>query len=137
MPNIEVDFEVFKAITARRASEEVTENDVLRQLFGLPSIREKGNPSTNGRPSAGEWVSKGVRFPQGTQFRAVYKGQTHLAEVDDGALVLQGERYGSPSAAAMAISRSPVNGWTFWEAKFPGRGDWRVLKSLRRVQQQR
>ena len=68
-----------------------------------------------------ERISKGVRFPQGTQFRASYKGQTHLAEVENGALQLNGKRYASPSAAAMSITRVPANGWTFWECRIPGR----------------
>ena len=131
MPNIQVDFEVFKAITARRPSEDVTENDVLRQLFGLgTSTRSQRAGGLRHQP--GDWVSKGVHFPQGTQARAKYKGQLHLAEVKDGALMLNGKRYDSPSAAAMAItSNKPVNGWTFWEVKLPGRGDWQVMKDLR------
>jgi predicted CopG family antitoxin len=33
---ISVDFDVFKALTTLRMSEEQTENDVLRKLLGLP-----------------------------------------------------------------------------------------------------
>lgn len=127
MPQIYVDFDVFKALTARRATEEVTENDVLRQLLGLPS----GHGKPTGRPGAGDWIAKGVRFPQGTQVRAKYKGQLHLAEVKDGALMLNGRRYDSPSAAAMTITKAPVNGWTFWEVKLPGHGEWQTMKRLR------
>jgi hypothetical protein len=127
MPNIYVDFDVFKALTARRATEDVTENDVLRQLLGFAAAQ--GKPS--GRPGPGDWVTKGVRFPQGTQARANYKGQLHLAEVKDGALVLNGRRYDSPSAAAMAITKAPANGWTFWEVKLPGHGEWRTMKEVR------
>ena len=84
------------------------------------------------RHHSGDWVSKGVRFPQGTQARAKYKGQLHLAEVRDGALMLNGKRYESPSSAAMAITNNkPVNGWTFWEVKLPGHGDWQTMKDLR------
>src|SRR4051794_34145527 len=32
---IEIDLDVFKAITLRRSSEDESENDVLRQVFGL------------------------------------------------------------------------------------------------------
>ena len=35
MPQIEIDFEVFKALTARRLTEYETENDVLRALLKL------------------------------------------------------------------------------------------------------
>lgn len=130
MKTIIVDFEVFKAITARRSTEDVTENEVLRQLFGLPSAREAG--SAGSRPQPGDWISKGVRFPQGTQFRASYKGQTYLAEVEKGALIFNGKRYDSPSAAAMSITTAPTNGWTFWEAKLPGRGTWEQIKGMRK-----
>ena len=130
MPVIEVDFDVFKAITARRPSEEVTENDVLRQLLGLPSRRETASATPG--PQPGDWISKGVRFPHGTQLRGSYKGQIHVAEVENGALVINGKRYDSPSAAAMSITKAPVNGWIFWEAKFPGRGTWQQIKALRK-----
>lgn len=129
MPNIYVDFDVFKAITARRPSEDVTENDVLRQLFGLPSAH--GKDATDSRHRPGDWIAKGVRLPQGTQARAKYKGQLYLADVKDGALMLNGNRYDSPSAAAMAITKTPTNGWTFWEVKLPGQGDWITMKELR------
>lgn len=130
MPTIEVDFDVFKTITMRRASEEVTENDVLRQLLGLSSKREPTAPAA--RPEAGDWITKGVRFPSGTEFRARYKGQTWLARVDGGALVMNGKAYDSPSAAAVAITDMPVNGWTFWECRLPGKPGWTMIKALRK-----
>jgi Restriction Enzyme Adenine Methylase Associated len=130
MPTIEVDFDVFKALTARRPTEEVSENDVLRQLLRLP----RRSPQTAGpdAPTPDDWVTKGVRLPAGTELRATYKGQTYLARVAAGALVLEGRRFDSPSAAAMSITRHPVNGWTFWECRLPGQGRWLKLKALRR-----
>jgi hypothetical protein len=129
MPHIEVDFEVFKALIARRPSEEVTENDVLRQLLRLPA---KSNAATNPDSAApGDWVIKGVRLPAGTELRATYKGQTYLARVTDGALLLNGKRFESPSAAAVSITKHPVNGWTFWESRVPGQGKWVLLRELR------
>jgi hypothetical protein len=130
MPTIEVDFDVFKALTVRRPSEEVTENDVLRQLLGLPAKR----PATAApaSPAPGDWIVKGVRFPSGAEFRATYKGQTYLGRVEGGALLLGGKRYDTPSAAAMSITGNPVNGWTFWEARLPGQAGWRMIKALRR-----
>lgn len=130
MPTIEVDFDVFKALTLRRPSEEVTENDVLRQLLGLPT--RKGDVAPGAAPQPGDWVTKGVRFPAGTEFRATYKGQTHLARVEGGALLMSGKRYDTPSAAAMAVADSPVNGWTFWHARLPGHAGWKPIKSLRK-----
>jgi len=130
MPTIEVDFDVFKALTARRSTEDVTENDVLRQLLRLPPPSSPIVTADTPRPD--DWVTKGVRFPAGTELRATYKGQTYLARVASGALVHNGERFNSPSAAAMSITRNPVNGWTFWEARLPGQGRWMSLKEMRR-----
>lgn len=136
MRTIEVDFDVYKALTLRRPSESVTENDVLRELLGLS--RASHGPASAQMPSAimppldpGAWVSKGVRFPHGTEFRAHYKGETHLARVEKGALVYNGQRYDTPSAAAMAITGSPVNGWTFWECRMPGTANWQMIKVRR------
>jgi len=130
MRTIEVDFDVYKALTMRRPSEDVSENDVLRQLLGLSTTREPS--SASGVPAPGEWVTKGIRFPAGTEFRAKYKGQTWLARVEGGALVLNGKRYDTPSAAAGSVTDHPVNGWTFWECRLPGQAGWKMLKSLRK-----
>lgn len=129
MPTIEVDFDVFKALTARRPSEDISENDVIRQILGLPT---KGpSPAQPAAVAPGDWVTKGVRFPAGTEFRAAYKGQTYLGRVEGGSLVLSGKRFDTPSAAAMSITDSPVNGWTFWEARLPGQAGWKMIKTLR------
>ena len=132
MRTIDVDFDVFKAITVRRPDENVTENDVLRQLLGLPPLHGV-NVTTQGEDaSPGGWITKGVRFPLGTEFRAQYKGQTILGKVENGALVIGGRRFDSPSAAAVFITKNPVNGWRFWECRFPGQATWRLIGGLRK-----
>ena len=106
---------------------------VLRDLLQLP--RRKSVPDTapaRASPGPGAWVVKGVRFPAGTEFRAHYKGQTYLGRVTAGALVLEGKSYDSPSAAAVSITGSAVNGWRCWEARQPGEPGWRMIESLRR-----
>jgi hypothetical protein len=130
MAAIEVDFEVFKQLTVRRTSESMTENDVIRSLLGLNDTASKsaaGHESTSGNP----WVCKGVVFPHGTEFRATYKGQLYSGVVAEGALVVQGKRFTSPSSAAVAITGNPVNGWRFWECLLPGRKHWKVIGELR------
>jgi predicted CopG family antitoxin len=131
MYTIEVDFDVFKQLTVRRATEEDSYNDVIRELLGLSqtkasATKEKSDPSPN------DWVAKGVRFPASTEFRASYKGQVRTGRVENGALSFNGQRYDSPSAAAVAVTGSPVNGWRFWECRFPGKSSWQLIESLRR-----
>src|SRR6266436_5102061 len=120
MRTIEVDFDVYKALTFRRPTEDVTENEVLRNLLGLSTKRGPAVPTAVGTSDASDWVSKGVRFPAGTEFRASYKGQTWLGRVERGALVVNGQRFDTPSAAAGFVTRSATNGWTFWECRLPG-----------------
>ena len=133
MRTIEVDFDVFKALTTRRPSESITENDVLRNLLGLPSKRDpKSSAMTDDISGEGDWIAKGIRFPVGTEFRASYKGQTWLGRVERGALVVNGTRFDTPSAAAVFIAKSPTNGWTFWECRLPGQASWQIIKGLRR-----
>lgn len=130
MAAIEVDFEVFKELTVRRTSESMTENDVIRLLLGLDDTSSKpaaGKENAGGNP----WVCKGVVFQSGTEFRSTYKGQLYSGVVAEGALVVQGKRYTSPSSAAVAITGNPVNGWRFWECLLPGRKQWKVIAELR------
>jgi predicted CopG family antitoxin len=129
--NIEIDFEVFKKLTAMRKSETETYNDVLRQLLGL-SQSQRLEIAKESPAAAYTWTSKGVTFPASTEFRSTYRGQTIYGRVEAGALVVDGKRYNSPSAAAVAITGNPVNGWIFWECKLPGKSSWQIIKSLRR-----
>lgn len=133
MPSIFVDFEVFKALTQRRPSEDISENDVLRDLLGLPP--RAARRQVDGGAAPGDWVAKGVRFPSGTEFRASYKGKTYLARVDDGALRMGARRFDSPSAAAVAVTGHPVNGWRFWSCRLPGRPGWEPLEAVRALAQ--
>jgi len=127
---IDIDFDVYKELTLRRATESVTYNDVLRELLKLGAANNKPE-STSGAGGVGDWTPKGVRFPQGTEFRARYKGQIYVAKVEKGALVRDGKRFDSPSAAAKDVTKNFVNGWNFWECRFPGDSTWRNILPLR------
>lgn len=132
MATIDVDFEVFKELTARRRSEEMTENEVLREVLGLTKPVRSSSTVTAAEKGGGAWVSKGISFPHGTEFRATYKGQQFSAIVKNGALVMNGKRFASPSAAAVSITGNPVNGWRFWECLLPGSAKWKLAAEFRR-----
>ncbi|HWK40496.1 MAG TPA: DUF2924 domain-containing protein [Croceibacterium sp.] len=138
---IEIDFEVFKALTALRHHEEHSYNEVLRELLGLDSV---GSPQQGAKVATTNHESRhspmsavsglslrGLLLPNGTQLRATYKGSMHLARIEnDKWVAADGNTYTSPSAAAYAISNTNVNGWRFWEAKQPGDPEWRKLEAL-------
>ena len=127
VPTIDIDFDVYKALTVKRTTEDVTYNNVIRDLLRLgPQPKRKTEEATGGV------VLKGVSFPDGTQFRATYKGRTYAAEIRGGEWMdSDGTPRNSPSEAAHAITHTQTNGWRFWEAKRPGDPSWRVLADLR------
>lgn len=129
MRTIEIDFEVYKQITLRRSSEDITPNDVIRELLGLPQENSKAQITEEENLKA--WSAKGVTFPHGTPFRAVHKGQIYHAVVENGSLLLNGNKYSSPSSAAVSITENSVNGWIFWECKMPGTSTWDLIKKYR------
>ena len=138
MHTIEIDFDVFKKLTGMRESEAVTYNDVIRRLLGIGAVSPSSTITSTAiqgsiSPSlSGAWTTKGVTFPSGTEFRGSHKGKTVSGRVEAGALAVNGKRYESPSAAAVAITGNPVNGWVFWECKKPGATSWQMIKSLRK-----
>jgi len=126
MPDIHVDFDVFKELTNRRPAEEVTYNDVIRDLLRLPkAVRvNKGG----GRP----WTVSDTTFPAGTEFSAEYKGKRYSGIVIDGKLELSnGNKFATPSAAAMHLTGTNVNGWRFWKCRTPGASEFVPLERLR------
>jgi hypothetical protein len=146
---IEIDFEVYQLLTLLRRDESDTHNAVIRRLLTVSKVEEtreqaldklSANPANilvkllgnNNFSGNGAWIGN-VFFPDGTQFRATYKGRTHRASIcgdswigDDGA-VRQ-----SPSEAASAISGTNVNGWRFWYGLRPGENDWSRLDEFRK-----
>ena len=132
MASIEVDFDVFKELTVRRKTEATTYNDVIRELLKLPPINSANAKAPSARTQG--WVSKGIMFPNGTEFRATYKGKTYTATVKDNQLLMNGKAMTSPSEAATAITNNSVNGWTFWECQLPHEVVWRRIDSLRAAQ---
>lgn len=131
MATINVDFEVYQQLTIRRRSESMTENEVIRELLGLSKPQQEPKNDIGTGEKGVPWTSKGVSFPDGTEFRAAYKGQLYNAIVKNGALVLNGKRFSSPSAAAIEITGTPVNGWRFWECLKQGDTEWKSIAMFR------
>jgi hypothetical protein len=132
---IEIDFEVHKRIEAERRSFSDTPNDVLRRKFGLGPGRERRRAESP--PNEGSWSGKGVTLEAGTLLRIGYGGKISNGEIDDGTWLVEGQRYGTPSAAAIGVARTKagrktnLNGWRLWQVKRPGDENWIPLQSLR------
>lgn len=148
---LEIDFEVFKALTARRLNERHTYNDIIRELLGLDSLIESPDPveglfddsgpvtprpvtfaSLVGSRGPTGFSARGIFLPNGTLIKAIYKQQIYTAKIDGGCWVdAQGVSHKSPSAAAKNVTGSNVNGLRFWRVKRPDDAEWRRLDLLK------
>ena len=141
MTTIEIDFDVYKALTARRGDETVTYNDVLRALLGLgqpaAGLRRlfgfggKTPLKTGLQSDASCWLYKGIYFSAGTELRARYKGHLHHARIERDGIVINGTRFATPSDATRAVTGTNVNGWRFWQCRLSAETGWRRLDALR------
>jgi hypothetical protein len=146
---IEIDLDVYKALTLRLEHEKQTLNDVLREMLDLHSIVEPIDFAEESRQAAPESValasqvaanslvyqpgfsSRGLFLPNGTALRARYKGQEFRARIENSLWIdHENNRQHSPTAAAKVITGNSVNGWRFWEAWRPGDEKWRRLDLL-------
>jgi hypothetical protein len=143
---IEIDFEVFKALTARLENETDTYNEVIRRALGLPASESAllpGQVDIPGLPvpaqsggalgqlTGGVWFSN-IFFPNSTIFRATYKGKTYRARIQNSQWIDElGNLRTSPSDAASAISQTNVNGWRFWFVRRPLDEDWQRMDALK------
>lgn len=132
---IEIDFEVYKELTARRRHEEHSYNEVLRELLKLPAQADEAIVPSFPPPSLpGEAKGFALRtgtLPDGTKLKAAYKKKEYRAAISNGRWIDEaGNEHSSPSAAASAISKTNVNGLRFWHAKRPHDRDWTRLDIL-------
>ncbi|HEV2816294.1 MAG TPA: DUF2924 domain-containing protein [Allosphingosinicella sp.] len=134
---VEIDFEVYKGLTALRRHEDHSYNDVIRELLKLPvpSLKAQGHDGSSlhatEQPAKRSFESRDLSLPHGTQLKATYKGRVYTARIDDGRWVdSEGREHGSPSAAARFITGSNVNGLRFWQARRMGDHDWWKLDVL-------
>ena len=133
MQQIDIDFEVYKALTAQRLSESHTYNDVLRAILNLPETGLQTDlvaAFAAGDDMFGRVI--GGRFlPSGTSLRARYKSRLYSASIVGNELVLEGGKtFRTASAAAKEITGTNVNGLTFWEIRRPKDSDWKIIKAL-------
>ena len=140
---IPIDFDVFKSLTQRLESPEEDYNEVIRRLLNLPASEAAMLPGEIDKPglpiptnalapqNGGAWFSN-IYLPNGTVFRATYKGQTYRAWIHNSQWIDElGKIRTSPSDAAGAITGNNVNGWRFWFVKRPNDEDWQRMDVLK------
>jgi hypothetical protein len=124
MEGIKTDSDLRDKISSQQFSKKTSHRMVSEPSFKMDRIHPKSSQNTIGDVS---WVVDGVAFPNGTEFRCKYKGYCYYAQVCDGALMINGKKFLSPSAAAVTITRNAVDGWLFWDCKLPGDSSWLAI----------
>ena len=137
LKSIEIDFDIHKMIEAERRSFSEQPYLALRRLLKLPDVdTEVDTVSPTGVP----WQEDRVVIPHGSWARMEYGrgSQVYKGQFLNGALVVNGQRFKSLSAAASAVARTKdggkasLNGWNYWQVQLPGSDQFRLLEYLRR-----
>lgn len=145
---IEIDFDIHQMIELERKGFDEPPYVALRRLLKL--AEKKGAVPADNRkavaniaPEAGgegkPFYADGVLIPHGSKARMKYARGTQVYEGEflNGKLIVNGVAYSalSPAASALGITKNgtttSLDGWLYWEAKFPGESNWRKLSELR------
>lgn len=102
-------------------------------LHGTSSLsKAPARRSTRGRavPGKGGETLAGL-LPSAIALRADHKGTRYTARArKNGQIVFGGQVFSSPSAAAIAITGHPTNGWRSWHCRTTD-GEWLPIDALR------
>ena len=66
-----------------------------------------------------------------------HNGRVHTGRIGEGAWLVEGKNFKSPSAAAGGVAltknvkHTSLDGWLYWQAKRPGDADWIAISELR------
>ena len=114
----------------QRSVKKMSQKDVF-QVLKNPDTVESDSRKIPGDDLP--WIVDGLAFPKGTEFRGKYKGYFYYGKVTSGALMMNGKEFLSPSAAALTITRSSVDGWLFWDCKPPGMSSWINIHTIKQM----
>ena len=103
----------------------------VSDLFGRRKVPDNG-PKIGSRRKNGRTPVLAPYVRRRLKLRARDHGKRVIARVRlDGTIRYGGKLFTSPSLAAVAVCRRPMNGWTFWTYE-RAPGDWVSLNELRK-----
>ena len=128
MKNIETNSGLLSRPISQKSSEGVYQNEAFQSPESLGSVKQQSIKNSDDCVS---WEVESVVFPDGTEFRGKYKGYFYYGKVRNGTLTLDEKQFISPCEAALTITRSAIDGWLFWDCKFPGQLSWMNISNLK------
>ncbi|NKL03313.1 hypothetical protein GFM02_35095 [Rhizobium leguminosarum bv. viciae] len=136
LQKIDIDWDIHRMIESERRGFDEPPYVALRRLLKLPVLEATAIAAGAKELS---WHEDGVSVPHGSLARMSYQRGRQVFEGKflDGRLVVNNKSFDSLSAAANALAetkdgkKTQLNGWNYWEARFPGEQVWRSLKQMR------
>lgn len=139
LQKIEVDWEIYQLIEKERRSFDEEQYVALRRLLKLGDPKPESLAERRERSTGIPWSREGVTVPHGSLAKMEYGrgAQVYEGQFLNGKLVVNGQTFDSLSEAANALAttrsgkKTSLNGWNYWQAKFPGETKWRLLNDMR------
>ena len=139
--SIDVDWDIYKMIELERMSFDEPHYAALRRLLKLPALEA---PPESEVETGLPWVHDGVEVPHGSEARMEYLRGSQVFEGKflNGKLVVNGNCYDTLSNAAGALAKTAdggktaLNGWHYWQVKFPGETVWHSLGEMRQAKRE-
>jgi len=139
LQKIDIDWDIHRMIEGERHGFDEPPYLALRRLLKLPSLEAGPLAAATEEADGVAWYEDGVTVPHGSLARMSYQRGRQLFEGRflNGRLIVEGQGFDSLSAAANALAetrdgkKTQLNGWNYWEARFPGETQWRSLKQMR------
>ena len=118
----------------RQRLQQAIKQQQRQEILGLFARTSKTEKATKPRARDADQQKLTRLFPEGARIRGTQRQASWRATVRrDGCIRFNGEIYGSLSAAAkVAVKRSAVNGWWFWQVE-RSKGHWIRLQEARRI----
>ncbi|MBW2325031.1 MAG: hypothetical protein JRF45_00820 [Deltaproteobacteria bacterium] len=121
MKNIGTSSDLLSKPVFQQSPEDAYQDKDFQSPERLGRVEQKSAKNSGGCVS---WEVESVVFPDGTKFRGKYKGYFYYGKVRNGTLTLDEKEFVSPCEAALTITRTPIDGWLFWDCKLPEQVSW-------------
>lgn len=130
MKNIDTNSDLQSKPFFQQSPEDASQNKEFQPPDTMGHVKKQAPKNSGSRIS---WEVESVVFPEGTKFRGKYKGYFYYGKVRNGTLTLNEKEFVSPCEAALTITRTPIDGWLFWDCKLPEQGSWMNISEFKKL----
>ena len=130
MKNIGTSSDLLSKPVFQQSSEDAYQDKDFQSPERLGRVEQKSAKNSGDCVS---WEVESVVFPDGTKFRGKYKGYFYYGKVRNGTLTLDEKEFVSPCEAALTITRTPIDGWLFWDCKLPEQVSWMNISEFKKL----